>query len=422
MAKHFLSYSRQDPDEVVMLANQLKARGLTTWQDVSDLSVGRPTEEQIRHALAQDCGACVVYLTKESLESDYIMKVELRAALKRQENDPGFAIIPVFRGVSIEEAKEATVKALGRDITLFDGVKISAPKRISTDQARSQLRCELGRVGRRALEASLKRYASSFAADAARKPILDVHTRQYTRQPHPPDLDLDWRPFFDDGGGLPSQAEWSDTLLPSLADIEQGIAEEYGTCTLHIRAKAHLSVGVALGFTFLARTGFHLDVVQYEDIWTTSCSPQEGQPLGVSGREGPVHAKGLAVELSVTGDVGPEVDKFVRARGQGFRARVTLEPRGGWGRDAVAGTEHALAMAIQVAMEIRRLRAEYGTDKTHVFAMMPLALGVLLGHQLNACGPIQLYEYDNRRYQPSCLLVRAFWDAGRPRVREPAPG
>jgi hypothetical protein len=101
------------------------------------------------------------------------------------------------------------------------------------------------------------------------------------------------------------------------------------------------------------------------------------------------------------------VDNHVRERGQGFRARVKFQPAGGWSRDAVAGSGEAFAMAFQVAMEIRRARAQYGTDKTHVFAMMPLALAMLLGHQLNACGPIQLYEYDkgSSRYEAACLLV-----------------
>jgi hypothetical protein len=406
MAKIFLSYSRKNLDEVVMLANQLKARGLGTWQDVRDLSPGTPTEEQIRDALAQDCDGFLVYLTRQSLESGYVMKIEVPAALRQSDDDPGFAVIPVFRGISIADARDATLRAVGRDITVLSGVKISAPKRISTDKARSELRSELGRVARRALQASLKRNRDGFTADQSRRLILDVHTRQYTRQPQAPDLDLDWRPFFKDGG-LPTPLVWSDTLLPALADVQQGIAAEYGTRTLHIRAKAHLSVGVALGLTFRATTGFHLHIAQGQVVWRTDSRPQKGDPLVVSRAVGAIDSEGLAAELSITDDVGPAVDNHVRERGQGFRARVKFQPAGGWSRDAVAGSGEAFAMAFQVAMEIRRARAQYGTDKTHVFAMMPLALAMLLGHQLNACGPIQLYEYDkgSSRYEAACLLV-----------------
>ena len=407
MHKIFLSYRRNNLDEVLLLANQLKARGLSTWQDVSDLSLGRPTEQQIRDALALECDGFLVYLTKDSLESDYVMKVELLAALRQRDDDPEFAIIPVFRGISIADAKDATVAVVGRDITTFSGVKISDPKRISTEKARSRLRSELATVAGRALQAALKRNTYSFTADQDRRLILDIHTRQYTRQTQVPDLDLDWRGFFNEGGSLPSPLVWADTLLPALTDIKQGVATEYGTGTVYVRAKAHLSVGVALGFAFRATTGFHLNVVQGQDLWATDCTPQDREPLVVSTTGGGIDSRDLAVELSITGDVAPKVDSFVRKRGQTFRARVKFQPPAGAGRDAVAGTEEALAMAIQVCMEIRRVRGEYGTDKTHVFAMMPLALAMLLGHQLNACGPVQMYEYDNETssYQPSCLLT-----------------
>lgn len=407
MAKIFLSYKRKDLDEVVMLANQLKARGLSTWQDVSDLSLGRPTEQQIRDALALECVGFLVYLTKDSLESDYVMKVELAAALRQRDDDPGFAIIPVFRGISIADAKDATVAVVGRDITTFSGVKISAPKRTSTDKARSRLRSELGTVAQRALQAALKRNTYSFTADQGRRLILDVHTRQYTRQPQAPDLDLDWRPFFNEGGSLPSPVVWADTLLPALTDIKQAVAKEYGTRTVYIRAKAHLSVALALGFTFRATTGFHLDVLQGQEVWTTNCTPQDREPLVVRATEGAIDSRDLAVELGIRRDVSSAVDNIVRKRGQEFRARVRLQPPVGPDEDAVASTEEALAMAKQIANEIRQLPGKYGTDTTHVFAAMPLAVAALLGHQLNACGRIQLYEYNNEdnNYEASCLLV-----------------
>jgi len=406
MDKIFLSYSRKNKKHVGLLAAQLKARGLRTWQDVSDLLLGKPTEQEIRQALAADCCAFLIYLTRQSLQSKYIMTVELPAALRRQEQDPSFAIIPVFHGVSPSEAGDATMAATGRDMAVFHGVSIRGPKRITSEDAVSKLRSEFGKVARRALHEYLGRRAPTVSARRGGDLILDVHTKHYTAYPQAADLTLDWLSFFSDAS-LASPLVWSDTLVPALRDVKESAAQECGTGCMHIRAKAHLSAGVALGFAFRSPSGFTLDVTQGDDTWTTSCVPRDPAPLTVSVKGGSVGSRDLAAELSITGDVSEAVDKLVRDRGRDFRARVAFRPPAGDARNAVAGPEEALAMAVQVATDIRRLREEYGADVTHLFAAAPLALAVLLGHQLNACGPIQMYEYYNpdTKYVPSCLLA-----------------
>lgn len=221
--KTFISYSRENLDEVIILAGELKARGLRLWRDLSDLAPGRPTEEQIRMALAEECESFLVYLTPESLQSEYVMRVELQAALDRWRRDRQFTIIPVFRGVTIPQVGAATMSQTGRDITIFHGVMI--PADMSGDS--EEFRTSLGSAARQALEGSLEGRAPMFKADPSRQPVLNLHTRQYTAYPTEADLDLDWRSFFK-GRIVPSAVDCSTTLLPALENLREAMASKWG--------------------------------------------------------------------------------------------------------------------------------------------------------------------------------------------------
>jgi hypothetical protein len=40
----------------------------------------------------------------------------------------------------------------------------------------------------------------------------------------------------------------------------------------------------------------------------------------------------------------------------------------------------------------------------HIFAAVPQAVAMMIGHNLNAMPPVQLYEYDRGEYRPSHVL------------------
>ena len=353
-------------------------------------------------AVAEECASFLVYLTPESLQSEYVMRVELQAALDRWRRERQFTIIPVFRGVTIHQVGAATRSQTGRDITNFHGVVI--PADISGDS--EEFRTSLGNAACQTLEGSLERRASLFKADLSRRPVLDLHTRQYTTRPTEADLDLDWRSFFK-GRIAPSAVDCAATLLPALENVREAVASKWGLRTVHVRAKAHISAGFAVGFAFRDPTGFELTVEQNGEVWSTEGTPASDNPLTVTETGGSIESEDLAVQLSIAQETSTGVDRFVRARGELFRARVALQPPMGYGRESVANAQQALNMAIQAAEVIRRIRNERRALRTHLFAAVPIGLAVLLGHRLNACGPVQLYEYDKERltYVPSLMLV-----------------
>jgi hypothetical protein len=72
----------------------------------------------------------------------------------------------------------------------------------------------------------------------------------------------------------------------------------------------------------------------------------------------------------------------------------------------VRDAAHALAIACQVRAAILRARQQHLPAQTHLFGVMPLGLAVLIGWLLNACEPIQCYDFDRNAsgYVPTFRL------------------
>jgi hypothetical protein len=85
------SYAREDRDAVKDLQLRLKARGVRSWRDEDDILPGSLFEWEIVHAIEQEVDAMALYVTAESLKSDFIWKKEIPAALRRQQRDPQFS-------------------------------------------------------------------------------------------------------------------------------------------------------------------------------------------------------------------------------------------------------------------------------------------------------------------------------------------
>jgi hypothetical protein len=400
MCNVFLSYSHRNSDEVSTFAAQLRARGIRIWRDVDDLPAGRLTENEIRRAISAECWGLTVYLTPESMTADFVMSVELPAAINRQQIDPGFPIVPVFRSMTPDEARAGSMAELGVDLTAYNGHIIGSDVGDTAD-LQHHLRLSANKV----LRAYLSRAFDPMQPEHDRKPRLDLHTWPSRRNDPPPDLDLDWSRFFSNES-LPSYDVWQSLLLPALSDVKDALAEITGPRTLCARAKARLSAALALGFIFRQPSGFNIEIEQDGETWSTAASRSQASALRVTEADGDIRCAALAVQMCISSDVSPAVNRYVQARGRDFRARLRFEPQGGPGRSSVPDGQYAIDMAAQAGKRIRQACNDYRAEEIHLFASMPLGLAVLLGHQLNACGAIQCYEFENlsSSYHPSCLL------------------
>ena len=59
-ATAFLSYAREDAEEVKYLQQQLNVRGVRAWRDVSDLPLGGSNKDEITQAIEQEADAFVL--------------------------------------------------------------------------------------------------------------------------------------------------------------------------------------------------------------------------------------------------------------------------------------------------------------------------------------------------------------------------
>src|SRR5437763_4383978 len=82
-ATAFLSYKREDAEQVKYLQQQLKVRGVRAWRDVTDLPLGGSTEDEIVHAIEEESDAFAIYITQDCLRSDFIWNVEVPKAIER---------------------------------------------------------------------------------------------------------------------------------------------------------------------------------------------------------------------------------------------------------------------------------------------------------------------------------------------------
>lgn len=281
------------------------------------------------------------------------------------------------------------------------------PRGTAIDQVREWV--EQGKTKKkvtlRTLKEALDRRNLWAVADEEEHIVVVLHTwsvRKYDRQP---DYELDWSAYFDHPTRrVPDPATWNEALLPELRSLEQTISRTTACRHIRLRGSLCLSAAIAFGHIFSVAGGYRLEIQHRMQFWRSETPPDPNCHLEVVEEPGPNTASDLLVVLSVTGDARPQVLKYVQAQGLTFRAHLYLSPAGGPYDYSVQGAAHASALAQQARLELRRALGVYHPKTTHLFYFGPQSLAVLLGQKLNACGSIQLYEYQNFGYTPSCFL------------------
>ena len=74
------------------------------------------------------------------------------------------------------------------------------------------------------------------------------------------------------------------------------------------------------------------------------------------------------------------------------------------GAQSIGGAADAVAFSSAVRDHLGKLLKMRQLRKTRVFFYGPFALSVFLGQQLTSVGEIQLFEYQDPGYVPSCTL------------------
>lgn len=400
----FLSYRRGDVEEVKYLQQRLKIYGMRAWRDVTNLGVGDFTHDEIVHAIEQESDAFVIYLTPRCLESDFIWDVEVPTALRRWEREHAFKIVPILRGVSRQEVQNVCAAHGLPTLTAFNDIVL--PDHIA-DVYGGEFNEKLREIASRVLEAvlSLRLRRSDRAYE------LGISLKTFTDKPPVDrlDLDLDWRELFPKPkeGILPPVAIWQDVLLPALNDVKDILSEMIPNRRLHVFVQAILPVAFAMGFVFPRSAHFTLMLEGDHGTWSTKGSTS-ASPLPLCcmpyTNTGDKHI--ALMDIAIARDTAREVTKSITNFHLLYSHHLHFEPIDGPNYlGAVKDASHALAMSQQIGRELRRLCDTKEISHIHLFASLPAALAVMVGHEFNALCAITLYHHaTGKGYIRACTL------------------
>ncbi len=237
--------------------------------------------------------------------------------------------------------------------------------------------------------------------------VLDIHNWYVERFAVEADHTLDWSTHFDRADRkVPGPETWNDTLLPELRETLREIQEQRTERLLRLRGKCCLSTGIALGATMPRLSGWNIEVQQPTSItpWRSDALPHESYAVRKFECKLSDEGDAIAVVLDVAGRGRYAVSSYVISANLSVKALVALEPPAGAGSDALANDVDAVSFAQSAREEIAEALLRHGVRKTHLFFLGPFGLAAFFGQMLTSLGTVQLYEFREPGYSPSCLL------------------
>jgi len=231
------------------------------------------------------------------------------------------------------------------------------------------------------------------------------------RHPHPEDaaVTLDWVDLLD--GDTPfirrrprDPAAWETRMRAELRTAADRLGT-LGCQRVLVRGALRLPTWFTIGNTCAAVTGMTVACQQGGRLWSAD-EPATGDSR-LTVQETPTGQGGdLAVALAITTDPTDDVHAHLAGARLPVGTLVTLTPATGAGNQAITGPGHAVAVALAVRDEVRRLARATGAQRLHLFLACPGGLALLLGHWWNRVPTTQLYEDlgAGRGYTPAFLL------------------
>lgn len=222
----------------------------------------------------------------------------------------------------------------------------------------------------------------------------------------PADYALDWSAHFDrPTRKVPSQDTWNKQLIPELEALKKKILAERKERLIQFRGKCALSSGVALGATFptVGDWAFEIPQPPAKDAWRSDAPAPNPYQLNVEVVEGAQEGTDMVLGLNIKGDGRRDIVRYVESTGNPPRILTFMSPSS-QGAQSIPGAGDAVAFGQAVREHLGSLLKKYDLHKTRVFFYGPFALAVFLGQHLTSVGTVQLFEYQDPGYVPSCTL------------------
>jgi hypothetical protein len=222
----------------------------------------------------------------------------------------------------------------------------------------------------------------------------------------PADYALDWSSHFERATRkVPAPETWNKALVPELEALKKKILAARKERLIRFRGKCALSTGVAMGAVFPTVGGWAFEIPQppSKEDWRSDAPPTNPYHLQVEVIDGSQGGSDIVLGLNIKGDGRQDIMQYVQSTGNPPRIFAFVSPPS-QGAQSIRGAGDAVAFGQAVRETLGQLLKTHQLRKTRIFFFGPFALAVFLGQQLTSVGEIQLFEYQDPGYVPSCSL------------------
>ena len=383
----FLSYSRKNLSDTKFIAGTIMAHGLQVWQDIENLGGGL-TEAQVREIISGNLDGLLYFITQESINSTFICEIELPEAENRYRNNKNFQIVPIF-DIPIENAVAALKPYTSVPISNFNGAILK--------NKFSNRELNIVKAASKAAEIIL------MSLDLSSNDTIFIGVSSKQKVMEKVNLNFDYMNYFK--SGYPDVNTWNKIFLPAINSVKNIIIDK-NIRKIKFSAYAHLTFGYLFGFVFSRIAGFQISIEQRTNtesaIWSSENGPSDHN-LKIVELSGDIESDVVCIKINLMSLDNESVNRYAENANLSFRVTLEYIPPD---YPYMITEGEAIKIGIEIAQEIKRMHAKYGTIKTHIFAAIPFGLSLFIGYNLNAVGTVQCYEFDNavREYIPSCTI------------------
>lgn len=242
--------------------------------------------------------------------------------------------------------------------------------------------------------------------------VIHVHNWTVERFDNKPKISLDWSKYFDrQNRKVPAAKIWNKKLIPQLYKASSRISKSTPNRHLIFRGKAALSTGIALGNAFPEIGNWSFEVLQppQAEAWRSDAEKIKNYKLkygSASSSSLGLETRGndIAVIFNITGKALDEVVGYLKSNKIPVKKIILIQPKASPANSAIKNDSEAASFASAAKDVIKQSLVKYKAKKTHLFFYGPLGLAIFLGQKLTSVGQIQLYEFQDPGYKPSCLI------------------
>lgn len=260
------------------------------------------------------------------------------------------------------------------------------------------------------VDAILDRLALDISASAPEHAIAVIGVHNWAREKlsFRTDYEIDWSHHFNrDQRQVPDTSTWNLELVPELKRMKTTLLADKGSGLLRIAGSGCLSTQIALGLNFRELEGWVIETIQRPTnvAWRSDAPSSTDYQVQIEETVVNTGATEIAFLVSVKNDVHMDVVEYLANSGKSVCAVINILPPTGASSLSIKSNGDAIALAIAARDALRAAQEKYRVKSTHMFISGPQALALFLGQRITSMGSIQLYEYQDPGYTPSCLLT-----------------